>query len=221
MSRIELVPGAALSLVPRCRKPLRLEEETEIKVDELVKKGKLQGSTSAFGQNPRLVRKKEGRWSACVNFKPLNKITVKQKLPMPGFEELLDRLQGSTIRKAFVFAYVFVQTPTHSEGGHKTTSRTRICELENTCMPFGLVGAPAELQRHVNPNFSRPVNGGWMLIYIDDLLASVRLHRKTLQHLKKALQLLREKQQYVKAPKCSCLMQTISFLGFHIFRSCG
>ena len=214
--RIDLIPGAAPSYVPRYRKPPQQEEEIERQVDELLKKGKLQESTSAFGHNPVLVPKKDGRWRLCVNFKPLNKITVKQKFPMPRVDELLDRLQGSAVYSSIDFTDAFLQIPIHPADRHKTAFHTRTRKLEYTCMPFGLVNAPAELQRQVNRDFAGPINEGWMVVYMDDVLVFSRNVQEHLQHLRRALQLLREKQWYVKAQKCSFFMKTVNFLGYRV-----
>ena len=81
--RMELVEGAAPNFVRSYRGPAQHEEELERQVDDLLKKGKVQESTSAFGHNSVLARKKDGSWRMCINFKPLNKIIVKQQLPMP------------------------------------------------------------------------------------------------------------------------------------------
>ena len=167
---IERVEGAAPSFVPWYRRSFQDEEEIERQVDELLKKGKVQESTSAFGHNPVLARKKDGRWRMCINFKPLNKITVKQQFPMPRIDELLDRLQGSAVYSAFDFTDAFLQIPIHPDDRHKTAFHTRTRKLEFTCMPFGLVNAPAELQRQVNRDISGPVTEGWMLIYMADVL---------------------------------------------------
>ena len=82
---------------------------------ELLKKVKVQESTSAFGHNPVLARKKDGRWRMYINFKPLNKILVKQQFPMPRIDELLDRLQGSAVYSTFDFTDAFFQIPTHPD----------------------------------------------------------------------------------------------------------
>ncbi|CDJ35727.1 OSJNBa0079C19.6 protein, related [Eimeria mitis] len=121
----------------------------------------------------------------CADFKPLNKITVKKKFPMPRVDEILDRVQGPAVYSAFNFAEAFLHIPIHPEDRHKTAFHTRTRKLEYTFMPFRLVNAPAELQR-----------------------------QEHLQHLRRALQLLRENHWFVKAQKYSFFMQTISFLGF-------
>ena len=152
----------------------------------------------------------------CINFKPLNKITVKQQVPMPRIDELLDRLHGSAVYSTFDFTDASLQIPIHPDDRHKTAFHTRTRKLEFTCMPFGLGNAPAELQRQANRDFSGPITEGWMVIYMDDVLVFSRNAQEHLEHLRRALELLREKQWYVKAQKCSFFMQTISFLGYRV-----
>ncbi|CDJ28247.1 OSJNBb0049I21.6 protein, related [Eimeria mitis] len=184
MHRIELIPGSAPSFVPRYRRPPQLEEEIERQADELLKKGKVQPSTSAFGHNPVLAKKTDGRWRMCVDFKPINKITEKQKFPMPRVDEILDRLQGSAVYSAFDFAEAFLQIPIHPKDRHKTAFHTRTRKLDYTCMPFGVVNAPAKLYRQINHDFLEPIAEGWMVIYMDDVLVFSRNVQEHLQHLR-------------------------------------
>ena len=81
----------------------------------------------------------------CVNFKPLNKITVNRKFLMPRIDELLDRLNGSAVYSNFDFADAILQIPIHPESKHKAVFHIRTRELNYTCISFGLVNAPAEL----------------------------------------------------------------------------
>ncbi|CDJ36322.1 uncharacterized protein EMH_0078200 [Eimeria mitis] len=134
MHRIELIPSSAPSFFSRYRQPAHLEEEIERQADELLKKGKVQPSSSALGHNPMLAKKKDGRWRMYVDFQPLKKITVKQKFPMPRLDEILDRLQGSWVYSAFDFADSFLQIPIHPENRHKTAFHTRTREMcRSTC----------------------------------------------------------------------------------------
>ena len=105
-------------------------EEIERQVEELLKKGKVQESTSAFGHKPVLARKKYGRWRMCINFKPLNKITVKQQFRMPRIDEILDRLHGSAVYSTFDFTDAFLQIPIHPDDRHKTAFHTRTRKFE-------------------------------------------------------------------------------------------
>ena len=214
--RIELVPGSAPCFAPRYRRPPEQEEEIERQVNNLLKKGIIQESTSAFGHNPVLVKKKDGSWRMCINFKPLNAITIKQQFPMPRIDELVDALQGSAVYSTLDFAEAFLQIPIHPDDCHKTAFHTRTRKLEYTRMPFGLVNAPAELQRQVNRDFAEAINAKWMVVYMDDVLIYSRNVQEHLQHLRRALELLREKQWYVKAKKCSFFMSTVTFLGHRV-----
>ncbi|CDJ29277.1 uncharacterized protein EMH_0003480 [Eimeria mitis] len=198
LHRIKL-PGSAPSFVPRDRRAQHLEEESERQADELLKRGKVQPSPSVFGHNPVLAKKKDGRWRMCIDFKPLNKITAKQNFPMPRVEEILDRLQGSAVYSAVEFVVAFLQIPIHPEDRHKTAFHTRTRKPEYTCMPFRLVNAPAKLQGQVNHDFLGTIAEGWMVIYIDDVLVFSRNVHEQLQHLGRALQLIREKQWFVQA----------------------
>ena len=135
MHPIELVEGAAPSFVPRYRRPPQHEEEIERQVDELLKKGKVQESTRAFGHNPELTRNKEGSWRMYINFKPLNTITVKEQVLMPRIDELLDRLQGSAVYSTLGFMDAFLQIPIHRDDRHKMAFHTRTRNLEFTCTP--------------------------------------------------------------------------------------
>ena len=119
---------------------------------------------------------------------------VKQQFPMPRIDELLDRLQGSAVYSTFDFTDAFLQIPVHPDDRHKTTFHTRTRKLEFTWMPFGLANAPAELQRHVNRDFSGPITEEWMVIYMDGVPVFSGNVQEHLEHLRRALGLLREKQ---------------------------
>ena len=139
-------------------------------MDSLLKKGIIQESTSAFGQNRVLVKKKDADWRMCFNFKLLNAITGKKHFPMPRIDGLLDRLQGSAVYSALDYTEAFLQIPIHPDDRNKTPFHTRTRKLEFTCKPFGLVNAPAELQRQVNPDFAEAIKAKWMVVYTDDVL---------------------------------------------------
>ena len=145
MDHIELDPGAAPSIAPRYRRFAQLEGEIERQVDELLKKGKIQESASAFRHNRALATEKDRRWGKCVNFKPLNKITVKQKLPMHRVDDLLNPLEASEVFSIVDFADTSFQTLIHPEERHKTAFHTRTLKSEYTCISVRLVSTRAEV----------------------------------------------------------------------------
>ena len=219
MHRIELVEGAVPRFVSRYRRPPQHEEEIKRQVDELLRKGKVRKSPSALGHNPALARKKDRRWRMCTNFNPLNEVTMNQQFPMPRIDELLDRLQATACCLTFDFTDAFLQIPIHPDGRHKTAFHTRMRKIKFTFMPSGFVNASTGLQRQVNHDGFGPTNEGWMVIYMEDLLVFSRNVQEHLEHLRRALELLREKQLYVKAQKCSFFMQTLGFLGYRLSAS--
>jgi len=214
--RIELKPGAEPTYAPRYRRPPIMEAEIERQVQLLMDKGKLQESTSSFAANPVLVKRKDGRWRMCINYKPLNDITIKQKFPMPRVDELLDRLQGAAVFSSLDFTDAFLQIELAPEDRHKTAFHTHTRKVEFVCMPFGLTNAPAELQRQVNRDFAGPISEGWLIVYMDDVLIFSRSIEEHMIHLERVLKLIKEKQWYLKATKCSLFMSRLSFLGYRV-----
>ena len=107
----------------------------------IVKKYKVQESIGAFDYNVVLAGKSDGRRRMCINSKPLNKITVKQKFPMLRIDDVLDILHGSPVYSTFDFADAFSKTPTYPDDSHTTAFSTRTRKLSCACMPFRLVNA--------------------------------------------------------------------------------
>ena len=171
-----------------------MEEEIAKQANDLLEKGEVQESTSAFRQNPVLAGKKDERGHVRVNFKHLNKITVKQKFPRPKIAERFNRLRGSAEYWTFDFADAFLQIPMYPDARYRNAFNTRTRKLQYTCMPLGLVNAVAKLQRGLSHEFSGPTNEGRMVTFMDEALVFNRTAQEHLRHLRKAPQLLQEKQ---------------------------
>lgn len=216
MHRIHTLADAAPSFAPLYRRTPKDNATIEEKVGEWIRKGIVRRSTSPFAHNVVLAPKKDGSKRLCINFKPLNEITVPQKFPMPRVDELLDSLQGASVFSTLDFKDAYLQIAIHPDDRHKTAFHTRTGKYEFTCMPFGLVNAPAELQRQVNHDFEEPIKEGWLVVYMDDVLIFSRHAQEHLRHLRRALQLVREKQWVLNKEKCSFFMQTITFLGHRV-----
>ena len=95
--RIELIPGANPVARPPYRMSLKEESEVRKVVDEYLSKGLIRSSYSPFASPVLLVKKKDGSFRMCVDYRALNKITVKHRYPMPRIDDLLDALGGATI----------------------------------------------------------------------------------------------------------------------------
>ena len=113
---------------------------------------------------------------------------------MTRFDEMIDKLQGSAVYSTFVFADAFSQIPIDSDDTHETVFHARIRKIEYTCIPFGLMYAPVELQLKVDHDFGCLIDERWMIIYVNAMIVCCRTVQEQLQPLKEALQLLRQKQ---------------------------
>ncbi|KAJ0901786.1 putative nucleotidyltransferase, Ribonuclease H [Helianthus annuus] len=141
--QIELAPGAA----PIARAPYRLAptelEELSKQLQELLEKGFIRPSSSPWGAPVLFVKKKDGTFRMCIDYRELNKVTVKNRYPLPRIDDLFDQLQGSCYYSKIDLRSGYHQLRVRDEDVSKTAFRTRYGHYEFLVMPFGLTNAPA------------------------------------------------------------------------------
>ncbi|GJX82963.1 putative reverse transcriptase domain-containing protein [Tanacetum coccineum] len=141
--QIDLVPGAA----PVARAPYRLApsemEELSTQLQELSDKGFIRPSSSPWGAPVLFVKKKDGSFRMCIDYRELNKLTVKNRYPLPRIDDLFDQLQGSSVYSKIDLRSGYHQLRVRDEDIPKTAFRTRYGHYEFQVMPFGLTNAPA------------------------------------------------------------------------------
>ncbi|GKB90687.1 putative reverse transcriptase domain-containing protein [Tanacetum coccineum] len=146
--QIDLVPGAA----PVARAPYRLApselQELSTQLQELSDKGFIRPSSSPWGALVLFVKKKDGSFRMCIDYRELNKLTVKNRYPLPRIDDLFDQLQGSSVYSKIDLRSGYHQLRVRDEDIPKTAFRTRYGHYEFQVMPFGLTNAPATKEEH-------------------------------------------------------------------------
>ncbi|GKE15905.1 putative reverse transcriptase domain-containing protein [Tanacetum coccineum] len=214
---IELTPGAA----PVARAPYRLApaemKELAEQLKELFDKGFIRPSSSPWGAPILFVKKKDGSFLMCIDYRELNKLTVKNRYPLPRIDDLFNQLQGSSIYLKIDLRSGYHQLRVREEDIPRTAFRTRYEHYEFRVMPFGLTNAPAVFMDLMN-RVCKPYLDKFVIVFIDDILIYSRNEKEHEEHLKTILELLKKEELYAKFSKCEFWINTVKFLG-HVIDS--
>lgn len=203
--------------------PLYNLSQTELKVlrdylEEATKRGWIRRSTSPAGAPILFVKKKNNAGlRLCVDYRGLNKITIKNRHPLPLISETLDRLQGSKVFTKLDLKDAYYRIRIREGDEWKTAFRTRYGHFEYLIMPFGLANAPATFQAYISQalvglvDISCVVYMDDILIYTDDDSGSLWRHH---EHVKEVLVRLRKFKLYANIKKCEFDTDRVEFLGF-------
>jgi hypothetical protein len=212
---IEMIPGVE----PPAKAPYRMshEELKELKVqlEELLAKGHIKPSKSPYGAPVLFVHKKDGTLRICVDYKALNKATMKNRYPLPRIDDLFDRLSGAKVFSRIDLRSGYYQINIAKGDEEKTACRTRYGSYEFLMMPFGLSNAPATFCTFMNDIFREWLDD-FVVVYIDDILIYSSSLEEHAEHLRKVFQRLRENKLYAKLEKCEFAVTEVDFLGHRI-----
>jgi hypothetical protein len=186
-------------------------------LNELLKKGLIRPSSSPWGCPAIFVKKKDQSLRMCVDYRPLNAVTIKNKYPLPHIDILFDQLS-----KAKVFSKIDLRSGYHQikirpEDIPKTAFSMTYGLYEYLVMSFGLTNAPAHFMYLMNSVFM-PELDKFVVLFIDDILVYSRNVEEHAEHLRVVLTHLREHQLYAKFSKCEFWLKKVPFLGHVLYK---
>ncbi|GJW18310.1 putative reverse transcriptase domain-containing protein [Tanacetum coccineum] len=155
----------------------------------------------------------------CIDYRELNKLTVKNRYPLPRIDDLFDQLQGSNVYSKIDLRSGYHQLRVREEDILKTAFRTRYGHYEFQVMPFGLTNAPAVFMDLMN-RVCKPFLDKFMIVFIDDILIYSKNKKEHKEHIKAVLELLKKEKLYAKFSKCEFWIPKVQFLG-HVIDSQG
>ena len=182
-------------------------------IDDFLARGWIRPSESPAGAPILFTDKKDGGLRLCVDYRGLNKITIKNRHPLPLIGETLDRLSGSVIFTKLDLRDAYHRIRIKEGDEWKTAFRSRYGHFEYTVMPFGLTNAPATFQAYINEAL-KPLLDHICIVYLDDILIFSDNVEEHANDVRKVLDRLRQYDLFVKFSKCAFSVKEVEFLGY-------
>src|SRR5580765_5440115 len=157
--------------------------ELKGQLDNLTSKGFIRPSVSPWGAPVLLVKKKDGKSRLCVDFRQLNKVTIKNRYPLPRIDDLMDQLRGAVVFSKIDLKSGYHQIRVKDADIQKTAFRTRYGHYEYLVMPFGVTNAPAVFMDYMNRVFSQFLDE-FVVVFIDDILVYSKSREEHEVHLR-------------------------------------
>jgi hypothetical protein len=216
---IELKPSTA----PISRRAYKMSPnelaELKAQLQELFEKGFFRPSSSAWGCSALFVKKKDQTLRMCVDYHPLNEVTIKNKYPLPRIDILFDQLTGAKVFSKIDLRLGYHKIKIRPEDILKTAFTTRYGLYEYLVISFGLTNAPAYFMYLMNSVFMPELNK-FVVVFIDDILVYSKSEEEHADHLRIVLARLRDHQLYTKFSKCEFWLKEVQFLG-HVLSAEG
>ncbi|KAI3773509.1 hypothetical protein L1987_48039 [Smallanthus sonchifolius] len=216
---IDLVPGTTPIAKSLYRLAPKEMQELKKQLLELLDKGFIQPSSSPWGAPILFVRKKDGTMRMCIDYRDLNKVTIKNRYPLPRIDDLFDQLQGATYFSKIDMRSGYHQVKVTPGDVPETAFRTRSGHYEFLVMPFGHTNAPAIFMDLMN-RVCKPYLDKLVIVFIDDILIYSKNQADHEQHLRAVLELPKKEELYVKFSKYEFWIREVQFPG-HVINEQG
>ena len=180
-------------MTPHRMAPVELQE-LRVQLHELLdKKGFIRPSTSPWGAPVLFAKKKDKTLRLCIDYRQLNRVTIKNRYPLPRIDDLFDQLRGARVYLKIELRTGYHQLRVRETDIPKTAFRTRYGHYEFTVMPFGLTNAPAAFMDLMHRIF-QPYLDQFVVVFVDDILIYSQSEWEHEYHFRIVLQLLRDHQ---------------------------
>ena len=200
-----------VSKAPYRMAPIEMKE-LAIQLQDLLEKGIIRPSVSPWGAPVLFVRKKDDSLRLCIDYRELNKLTIKNMYPLPRIDDLFDQLKDAVHFSKIDLRSGYHQLKIKPEDIPKTAFRTRYGHYEFLVMAFGLTNAPTTFMDLMNMIFKKHLDK-FMIVFIDDILIYSPTAEKHAEHLRITLEILRKEKLYAKFSKCEFWLKEVQFLG--------
>ena len=184
------------------RLPFHQKNALEELIQHMLASHMIRPSLSPYSSPVIMVKKKDGTWRLCVDYRQLNSNTMKNKYPIPIIEDLLDELHGAQLFSKIDLKSGYHQIRMKQKDIEKTTFYTHLGHFEVIIMPFGLTNAPATFQSLMNSVLSQYLRK-FALVFFDDILIYSSTLSDHVNHLRAVLEALRSNKLYAELSKCS------------------
>ena len=209
---IDILPEATPVNVKPYRYPHYQKKEIEDQISLMLDKGFIRPNASPFSSPVLLIKKKDGSWRFCVDYRALNAITIRDRFPIPTIDELLDELGGARWFSKLDLMHGYHQILMRNDDIPKTAFRTHQGHYEFRVIPFGLCNAPSTFQATMNQLF-QPFLRKFIIVFFDDVLVYSKTMADHLGHLETAFKLLLSGKFSLKRPKCTFAQSQLEYLG--------
>lgn len=211
--RIHLEPGHTPPHAATRRMSVAELDELRRQITEYLDRGWIQPSSSPYGAPVLFTRKSDGGLRLCIDYRAVNRLTLKNRYPLPRIEELLDRMRGASYFTKIDLRSGYHQVPLEQEDMPKTAFRTRYGHFEFRVLPFGLTNAPAHFMALMHRIFGKLLDK-CVVVFLDDIICYSPTEGQHIEDVKAVLRCLREEKLYIKLSKCSFFKRSISFCGY-------
>ena len=202
---------------PKFQYPYRMSpsQRAEVSrvVSELLELGYIRPSMSPWGAPVLFAPKPDGTLRFCVDYRQLNKMTVRDMFPIPRTDELIDRLTGMKVFSKIDLWSAYYQMRLTEDAIPKSAFSTHLGHFEWLVLPFGMVNAPASFQSLMQSLLGQLP---FVVVYLDDILVFSRTPEEHKNHVKQVLEILKENTLRAKKKKCAFFQSSIEYLGFII-----